>query len=59
VDKQVLFRLDETLLNRLDRVLGSAGYKTRNAWFKEVVENYLAKNEGMGGGGPNRQPVKS
>lgn len=55
----MLFRLDESLLNRLDRVLGSAGYKTRNAWFKEVVENYLAKNESMSGGGPGKASMKS
>lgn len=58
MDKQVLFRLDEGLLNRLDRALSSSGYKTRNAWFKEVVEDYLAKNENVSGG-QGKASVKS
>lgn len=45
-DKQVLFRLDEELLARLDRRLGETGYKTRNAWFKAVVEDFITNGDG-------------
>ncbi|HWG91658.1 MAG TPA: hypothetical protein VNZ52_12490 [Candidatus Thermoplasmatota archaeon] len=59
MDKQVLFRLDENLLMRLDRALGTQGYKTRNAWFKEMVESYLQKAESGAGAQPPRAPAKS
>lgn len=42
MEKQVLFRLDEDLLDRLDRKLLQRGYNTRNKWFREVVQEFLA-----------------
>lgn len=42
-EKQVLFRLDEDLLAKLDHKLLAGPYKTRNAWFKAVVEDYIAR----------------
>lgn len=37
-EKQVLFRIDEDSLAKLDRRLKQKGFKTRNAWFKETVK---------------------
>lgn len=42
-EKQVLFRVDEELLTKLDHRLLSSPYKTRNAWFKATVEEFLAR----------------
>lgn len=39
-EKQVLFRIEESLLAKLDRRLAQKGYKTRNAWFKEAVKDF-------------------
>lgn len=41
-EKQVLFRLDEDLLQKLDQKLLTTSFKTRNAWFKAVVEEFVA-----------------
>lgn len=43
-EKQVLFRLDGELLARLDQKLLTSPYKTRNAWFKAVVEDFIARS---------------
>lgn len=43
-EKQVLFRLDEDLLAKLDQKLLTSPYKTRNAWFKAVVEDFVARS---------------
>lgn len=40
-EKQVLFRLDEELLEILDRKLAQRGYRTRNAWFRTAVEEFV------------------
>lgn len=54
-EKQVLFRLEGSLLNKLDKKLTNEGYKTRNRWFREVVGGYVggrgAKAGGRGRGG--------
>lgn len=39
-ERQVLFRLDDDLLQRLDRRLAERGYRTRNAWFRDVVRDF-------------------
>lgn len=39
-EKQVLFRLDEDMLARLDRHIAKKGFKTRNAWFKTLVKDF-------------------
>jgi metal-responsive CopG/Arc/MetJ family transcriptional regulator len=46
-EKQVLFRLEGRLLDKLDKKLAQEGYKTRNRWFREFVSGYLG---GRGGG---------
>lgn len=43
-EKQVLFRIEADLLSQLDRRLQSSPYRTRNAWFKAVLEDYLARS---------------
>ena len=43
-ERQVLFRLDEELLAKLDQKLLASPYKTRNAWFKAVVEDFVARS---------------
>ncbi|HLE98181.1 MAG TPA: hypothetical protein VI997_12485 [Candidatus Thermoplasmatota archaeon] len=40
-EKQVLFRLDEALLESLDRKLAQRGFRTRNAWFRTVAEQFV------------------
>lgn len=42
-EKQVLFRIDAKLLDSLDRRITKDGYRTRNAWFKEVVSGYAGR----------------
>jgi len=39
-EKQVLFRVDAKLLKGLDSKLGSDGFATRNAWFKQAIGDY-------------------
>lgn len=38
----MLFRIEEDLLAKLDRRLKQKGYKTRNAWFKEIVKGFAS-----------------
>ena len=38
--RQILFRLEGDTLAKLDRKIGQKGYKTRNAWFKDVVKEW-------------------
>lgn len=45
-EKQVLFRLDEDMLARLDRRISQKGFKTRNAWFKAVVKDFTSGSRG-------------
>jgi len=40
-EKQVLFRLDEDVLAKLDRKVAQKGFKTRNAWFKAIVRDFV------------------
>lgn len=40
-ENQVLFRLEASMLERLDKALAAAGFKTRNAWFREMVEDFI------------------
>ncbi|MHB8606535.1 MAG: hypothetical protein ACYDCK_14925 [Thermoplasmatota archaeon] len=42
-EKQVLFRLESEWLAKLDRKLTQRGYKTRNAWFKATVKDFVGK----------------
>lgn len=45
-EKQVLFRIESKLLDNLDKKLAKDGYSTRNAWFKEAVQNYAGRAGG-------------
>lgn len=40
-ETQVLFRVEEDLLQALDRVLTARGFKTRNEWFRAQVREVL------------------
>jgi metal-responsive CopG/Arc/MetJ family transcriptional regulator len=40
-ETQVLFRVEEELLEALDRVLSAEGFKTRNEWFRAQVRRAL------------------
>lgn len=42
-EKQVLFRVDAELLTQLDHRLLASPYRTRNAWFKATVEEFLTR----------------
>lgn len=40
-ETQVLFRVEEDLLQALDRALTARGFKTRNEWFRAQVREVL------------------
>ena len=40
-DVQVIFRVDEELLKKLDSSLKATGFKTRNEWFRHEVRDFL------------------
>jgi metal-responsive CopG/Arc/MetJ family transcriptional regulator len=42
-EKQVLFRIEASLLNSLDKKLAKDGHSTRNSWFKNAVSSYVGK----------------
>lgn len=44
-ERQVLFRLDEKLLKRLDREIQRRGFKTRNAWFRSIVQDEITNGK--------------
>ncbi len=44
-ETQVLFRVDSNILKELDSTLSSAGFKTRNEWFRNAVRNFLEDME--------------
>lgn len=44
-DAQVIFRIDEKLLKKLDNSLRVSGFKTRNEWFRNEVRNFLEEIE--------------
>ena len=41
VETQVLFRVEEELLEALDRILPARGFKTRNEWFRAQIRDVL------------------
>jgi metal-responsive CopG/Arc/MetJ family transcriptional regulator len=40
-EMQVLFRVEEELLEALDRILPARGFKTRNEWFRAQIRDVL------------------
>lgn len=44
-DTQVIFRVDNKLLKKLDKSISQAGFKTRNEWFRNAIRNYLEEVE--------------
>ena len=40
-ETQVLFRVEEELLEALDRILPARGFKTRNEWFRAQIRDVL------------------
>jgi metal-responsive CopG/Arc/MetJ family transcriptional regulator len=44
-DVQVIFRVDDGLLKRLDASLKESGFKTRNEWFRHQVRSFLEEAE--------------
>ncbi len=44
-ETQVIFRIDEKLLKRLDSALKVSGFKTRNEWFRHEIRDFLEEIE--------------
>lgn len=44
-DAQVIFRVDEKLLKKLDSSLKASGFRTRNEWFRNAARNFLEEME--------------
>lgn len=44
-DTQVIFRVDEKLLKKLDSSLKASGFRTRNEWFRNAARNFLEEVE--------------
>lgn len=44
-DAQIIFRVDEKLLKKLDDSLKASGFKTRNEWFRNAARNFLEEIE--------------
>src|SRR6266571_1537059 len=42
-ETQVLFRVERELLQALDRILSTEGFKTRNEWFRAQIREALVK----------------
>lgn len=40
-ETQVLFRVEKELLDALDKVLSSEGFRTRNEWFRAQIRKAL------------------
>jgi len=40
-ETQVLFRVEEELLEALDRILPARGFKTRNEWFRAQIRDVI------------------
>jgi len=40
-ETQVLFRVEEELLEALDRILPTRGFKTRNEWFRAQIRDVI------------------
>jgi len=40
-ETQVLFRVERELLQALDRILSTEGFKTRNEWFRAQIRKAL------------------
>lgn len=45
-ETQVLFRVEEELLEALDRILSAEGFKTRNEWFRAQIRKALEEARG-------------
>ena len=45
-ETQVLFRVDEELLEALDRILPARGFKTRNEWFRAQIRAVMEEEAG-------------
>jgi hypothetical protein len=44
-DVQVIFRVDDRVLKKLDESLKASGFKTRNEWFRHQVRDFLEEME--------------
>ena len=44
-DTQVIFRIEEKLLEKLDSSLKASGFKTRNEWFRNEIRTFLEEME--------------
>lgn len=42
---QVVFRIDTTILRRLDGEIQSKGYKSRNEWFRSIVRRTIEADD--------------
>jgi len=44
-ETQVIFRVDEQMLRKLDSTIEVSGFKTRNEWFRNAVRAFLEDME--------------
>jgi metal-responsive CopG/Arc/MetJ family transcriptional regulator len=42
---QILFRVDEDLLEDLDDTIKRSGFKTRNEWFRNAARAFMEESE--------------
>jgi metal-responsive CopG/Arc/MetJ family transcriptional regulator len=44
-ETQIIFRLEKSQLDRLDRMIRLMGYRTRNEWFRHNIREFISKAE--------------
>jgi metal-responsive CopG/Arc/MetJ family transcriptional regulator len=44
-ETQVIFRIDNKLLQKFDSILRHSGFRTRNEWFRSKVREFLEDME--------------
>ncbi len=44
-ETQVLFRVEKELLEALDKILSTEGFKTRNEWFRAQIRKALEESK--------------
>lgn len=44
-ETQIIFRLEKSQLDKLDRMIKLMGYRTRNEWFRYNIKEFISKAE--------------
>ena len=44
-ETQIVFRLEKSQLDKLDRMIKVMGYRTRNEWFRHNIREFISKAE--------------